>query len=504
MQTLSYFALAQRHAYGQNTALYKGNEYMKTINLAAMIATASLLAACGSDDDSTSAPAINMEKAALVLETNADIAYATYTDSVITAQALKAALAAFKTNPTLENLTASKKAWLVSREPYGQSEVYRFRESPIEAVEGDINAWPLGEALIDYVATGNDGDDFDDSQIGVTAHSVGDDIPAVIDVTNAAGNNIIQTTTITIDENLLASTASADDEHDVIAGYHAIEFLLWGQDLNITNQSTTNGSDRELAVNSTDQGGQRPLSDFEYIDISDTTNEAVRRHLYLEVAVNKLIADLAQVQLGWKSGVVDNYRAQFVTINDASEAKQKLTEILTGMGTLSEGELAGERMQIAFASNSQEDEHSCFSDNTHRDIWLDAEGVSNSFYGQYTGYDSTLNGEDDVTTNAVNGYGINDYLKDVGLDSLATTASDALTATQTNYTAIDTLARDGSPFDVQIMEANRTEQSPVALTIKSLSTQANVIQNIADGLGLGDVVDDEASACNTQDPNSEC
>jgi len=177
---------------------------------------------------------------------------------------------------------------------------------------------------------------------------------------------------------------------------------------------------------------------------------------------------------------------------------------LTGMGTLSEGELAGERMQIAFASNSQEDEHSCFSDNTHRDIWLDAEGVSNSFYGSYAGYDSTLNGTDDVTTNAIDGYGLDDYLTEVGLDSLVASAKDALGLTEINYTEIDTMARAGSPFDVQIMAANRTAQSPVAKTIISLEAQARAIQDIATELNLGDVVEDDASECETTTPDVEC
>lgn len=498
---------------------------MNLIKLAACVASTSLLIACGgsgsssSDSnanvDSSSTPAINMEKAQLVLETNADIAYAAYTDSVETAKALKTALATFKNDPTEANLEAAKEAWLVSREPYGQTEVYRFRNSPIDSTdyssedgpEGDINAWPLGEALIDYVNTGNDGDDFDNDEIGVTEHSVGDDLTAVIDVTNAdPSNTIIGNTDIEINAALLANTATAEDEHDVIAGYHAIEFLLWGQDLNTTDQSTTDGTDRDEAVNMTKNGGQRPIEDFvpgiaEGVSY-DSTKLSHRRHQFLEVAVDKLIADLEAVQAGWEDDVDGNYRDQFTTIDNEADAKQKLTEILTGMGTLSEGELAGERMQIAFSSNSQEDEHSCFSDNTHRDIWLNAEGVSNSFYGTYAGYDSNLDGTDDVTTNAVNGYGIDDYLTDVGLTDIVAEATTALNLTETNYTAIDTSARSGSPFDVLIM--NPTEDSYVSKTVKSLSAQARLLQTAADQLGLGTVVDEEASSCDTQNPTSEC
>jgi putative iron-regulated protein len=487
---------------------------MKRLKLAACITSMSLLIACGGGGSSSSETAINIEKAQLVLNTNADIALATYTDSVETAKTLKAALITFKNNSTEENLTAAKTAWLVAREPYGQTEVYRFRNSPVDSldVEGDLNAWPLGEALIDYVNTGNDGDDFDNDQIGVTEHGFGDNITAVIDVTNASSqagntNTIIGNTDIVIDDTLLAKGLAAEDEHDVISGYHAIEFLLWGQDLN-NDAGTTAKNDREEAVkteavktatdpiNTFAAGGQRPLTDF------TTDTHADRRHAYLEVVVNKLIADLELVQAEWAKGSTTNYRAKFTIITNEADAKQKLTEILTGMGTLSEGELAGERMQIAFSSNSQEDEHSCFSDNTHRDIWLNAEGVSNSFYGSYAGYDSTLDGTDNETTNAIDGYGIDEYLTEVGLTGIAVETTAALVLTEINYNLIDASARNGAPFDVLIMSA--TEENPVAKTIKSLNAQSRLIQDAANQLGLGTVVEEDASDCNTENPTTGC
>jgi putative iron-regulated protein len=503
---------------------------MTFLKLAACITSASLLMACGggggsSSTPTTSAPAINLEKAQDVLETNADIALAAYTDSVETAKALKTALVEFQVEANKADgdrddtvaanlLNAAKKAWLVSREPYGQTEVYRFRNSPVDEldVEGDLNAWPLGEALIDYVNTGNDGDDFDNKQIGVTEHGVGTDISAVIDVTNASDkaantNTIIGNTDIVINDALLAKGLSAEDEHDVLSGYHAIEFLLWGQDLNNDAETTTkfnreNAVKTEAVKTATDPvntfatGGQRPLTDF------TTDTNAERRHQYLAIVVDKLIADLEMVQAEWAEGSTTNYRAKFTTIADAADAKQKLTEILTGMGTLSVGELAGERMQIAFSNNSQEDEHSCFSDNTHRDIWLNAEGVSNSFYGTYAGYDSNLDGIDDVATNAVDGYGINDYLTEVGLTGIVAETTSALALTEDNYNLIDASARNGVPFDVLIMTLSET--SPVALTIKSLSAQSRAIQKAADQLGLGGVIDEDASSCNSQNPTSTC
>lgn len=489
---------------------------MNKLKLVAAMSAALMVTACGSDDNdsndnatdnSGSDKVLNLGNVEKVLETNADIAYAAYSDAVTTAEALKTAIAAFKAEPTQANLDAAKKAWLVAREPYGQTEVYRFRMSPIDSSdyssedgpEGDINAWPLGEALIDYVKTNTT--DFGTDQIGVTEHQTDVNGGAAIDAdvaSNSPAENIIGNRDIVINADLLANTATAEDEHDVISGYHAIEFLLWGQDLN-NNAEPTNGTDRGEAVKTWAAqnlafGGQRPLTDF------TTDANADRRFQFLEVAVDKLIADLKQVRDGWAEGA--SYRTAFVQADSQEQAKQKLAEIMTGMGTLSEGELAGERMQIAFSSNSQEDEHSCFSDNTHRDIWLNAEGVSNSFYGRYAGYDSTLDGADDVTTNAVDGYGLDDFLKDEGQEELVTKLSAALVKTETAYTTIDNQARAGTPFDVLIQS---TDTSSVADTIVALNEQAAVISEAANALELGAVVvDPEASACDTQNPTAAC
>lgn len=458
------------------------------------------------DGGETQGERLDLADVRKLVETNADIALAVYEDAVASAEQLAAAIEAFEGDPSQDNFDAAKRAWLVAREPYGQSEVYRFRNSPIDSTdyrsedgpEGDINAWPLGEALIDYVITNDQ--DFDTDQVGVSAHGTPVNSGEAIDADFAASNpaeNIIGNEQIEINAALLSNTATADDEHDVIAGYHAIEFLLWGQDLNDDAEPTT-GDDREQAVKTHGapnlaSGGQRPLSDF------TTGTGAERRFAYLKVATSKLIADLKQVRDGWEPGA--EYREAFTTIEDQADARQKLAEMLTGMGTLSEGELAGERMQIAFSANSQEDEHSCFSDNTHRDIWLNAEGVKNSFLGEYDGYDSTLDGRDDADTNAVSGYGLDDFLVDAGYEELAEQLSEALGDTEDGYEEIDRLAREGQPFDVLIQS---TSSQAVVDTIIALNAQAAVITEIADVLELGTVVDPEASACDTNDPSSEC
>ncbi|MEO1233891.1 MAG: imelysin family protein [Myxococcota bacterium] len=465
--------------------------------------------ACGDDDPDTPPVSTDPNDLTLlrqVLDTNADIAFAAYSDSVSAAEAMKAAVETFLMGPSPQTFANAKAAWLAAREPYGQTEVYRFRASPIDDTnydvsdgedgpEGDINAWPLGEALIDYVVQGTD---FGEAEVGVTAHQTG--------VADPIGQNtIINSTSITIDADLLANTATAEDEHDVIAGYHAIEFLLWGQDLNADGSADT-VTTRDMTA------GQRPHTDF--IQGAGCTSGptaetdgtlCTRRATYLRVAIDKLIADLTSVRDAWAAGA--SYRTAFTTVADLEEGKGRLLEILTGMGTLSEGELGGERMQISLSANSQEDEHSCFSDNTHRDIWLNAEGVQNSYRGEYAGYDSTGDGTDDMVARAVSGYGWDDYLKDVGFETLAGEIETALATTAAGYQAIDAAARQGMTVDRVIIDASSEAARPMRDTIIALNAQATQIARIATELGLGDasdVVDPDASECDTSDPTSSC
>jgi len=271
------------------------------------------------------------------IETYADIVYRNYSDAYADAVKLQQAIQTFLNEPNSRTMTLARNAWLRSRESYGQSEVFRFYEGPIdfadpetgeEGPEGLINAWPLNEAYIDYVK-GNP----------------------------KAG--IIRQADVTITRDLLVERNAADDEANVTTGYHAIEFLLWGQDHRL------------------DGAGERPASDFAG---RGTINE--RRRQYLKVVTDLLVDHLAGLKAEWAPGK-DNYRKRFV----AMDQKQALGDILTGMATLSGFELASERMAVALDSGDQEDEHSCFSDNTHRDIVTNAQGIYNVYFGTYGDYE---------------------------------------------------------------------------------------------------------------------
>ena len=397
-----------------------------------------------------------------VVTSNANIAYAVYADSLISAQTMRDLLTTFIAAPSEANLINAKQAWLASREPYGQSEVYRFREGPIDALladgtigedgdgpEGRINAWPLGEAIIDYVAVEVDGDSGPESAANALSGNV---------IANTADYPSINAETIQ------GVFEFGEDERNVTTGYHAVEFLLWGQDLNLDQSGS---GDRDSS------GGQRPVTDYSIIlgectsgTVAVTDDICVRRADYLLASADVLIADLATVVAAWEPGAGVHY-STFVAAGDASLAK-----IFEGMGRLSYGELAGERINIALKTDSQEDEHSCFSDNTHRDIFLNAKGVQNSFNASYT----RIDGEQ------IEGASIYDLMVVEGEHELANSLRASLEATMSAAAVIDTKAKTGTPFDVLIQQG--INQPNVVAVIDTLVSQTDYIEQAIVALGI--------------------
>jgi len=80
-----------------------------------------------------------------------DLAHATYKDALVTAQTLQQAINTLLETPTEANLQAARQAWLAARVAYQQSEVFRFGNAIVDDWEGQLNAWPLDEGMIDYV-----------------------------------------------------------------------------------------------------------------------------------------------------------------------------------------------------------------------------------------------------------------------------------------------------------------------------------------------------------------
>ncbi|WP_157669879.1 imelysin family protein [Chitinibacter sp. GC72] len=249
---------------------------------------------------------------------------ASYQDSLSSARDMQGKINAFLAAPSPQTLKAAQAAWLEAREWYGQSEAFRFYGGPIDSEtgpEGFINAWPLDEAYID----------------GVKGKPKAGIINSKAAITEAK----------------LRSLNERGGEENIATGWHAIEFLLWGQDL------------------SRDSAGQRPFTDY------TTAPNAKRRGEYLKLVTQMLVDDLASVEKEWQPNQ-QNFRAQF-----EQGGNDSIKKIFTSLGTLSRGELAGERIEVALDTQNQEDEHSCFSDNTHRDIVSNAKGIQNVWEGRF-------------------------------------------------------------------------------------------------------------------------
>ena len=292
------------------------------------------------------------------LSAYADRAIADYKAALADAKTLQTALTTFTNAPTEATFTAAKEAWLASRESYGITEIFRLSNGPIDAEEGfaatfgapegQLNAWPLDENYIDYI----------------------------VDSSGTRTNVGIIYGTDTITKELLAGLNEVGGDANVATGYHAIEFLLWGQDQdyasfiadNVTHGATT--------------AGQRPLSDYtptepSSIDIRDIdpNTASERRKTYLNAAVELMVDDLQSMVDAWTTG---GYKEALIGEGaHAIDAKTALTQIMGGMGVFIKSELANERIAVAALTPSEEDEHSCFSDNTHRDIALNYQGFKN-------------------------------------------------------------------------------------------------------------------------------
>lgn len=293
---------------------------------------------------------------AAVVKTYADIAEATFGDSLTTAKALQAAIDKLVAEPSEAHLAAARKAWVAARNPYQQSEVYRFGNAIVDDWEGKVNAWPLDEGLIDYVAEsyGTESDENPFYAANVIANKQ-----------LKAGGETIDATVINTD--LLQKLQEAGGvESNVAIGYHAIEFLLWGQDLNGTGPGA----------------GNRPWTD--YAKGSACTNgNCDRRAAYLTSATALLVEDLSWMVDQWKVG--GEARKQL----DEKGPDGGIVTILTGLGSLSYGELAGERTKLGLILHDPEEEQDCFSDNTHNSHYYDVVGMVNVYRGSYTRLDGT-------------------------------------------------------------------------------------------------------------------
>lgn len=377
---------------------------------------------------------------AAVVRTYGDMAAAMYGDSLATGQRLQAAVGAFLAQPSAAAQQAAKAAWLAARVPYQKTEGFRFGNGAVDDWEGKVNAWPLDEGLIDYVA-GSYGEASDENPLYT--------LNVVANRTLRVGPDEVDASTI--DADLLRGLHEAlDVEKNVAVGYHAVEFLLWGQDLNGTGPGA----------------GARPWTDF---SLEGCTNgNCDRRRDYLRVTTDMLVEDLGQMAASWAPG--GGARKQ---LEDKGEAGG-LGAILTGIGSLSYGELAGERMKLGLLLNDPEEEHDCFADNTHNSHYYNQVGMLAIWDGSYNRVDGSK----------VQGPGVAD-LAAVRAPEAKVAADKAMLDGLAKLKAVKDTADSGRmTYDQMLAEGNAEGNQALQAAVDALVAQTRAVEKVVAGLGV--------------------
>ena len=343
----------------------------------------------------------------------ATLVHANYEDTLAAARTMQAAIQAFTAKPSGEALAEARKQWLAAREFYGQTEAFRFYGGPIDndnGAEGRINAWPMDESFVDSVE-------------------------------GKPNAGLVNNRKFSITKKNLAAQNERGGEENIATGWHAIEFFLWGQDLSETGP------------------GDRSFEDF----VDGKKPNADRRRQYLNVVTELLIDDLGTLVKAWAPDAKANYRAKF-----ARGGQESVRKIFVGLGSLSRGELAGERLEVALNSQDQEDEHSCFSDNTHRDAVTNAKGIQNVWLGEYKRADGSV-------------------VKGASLRDLVAAKDAALADKTTQQIAASVAAAEAiqAPFDREIIGGKDAPgRQRIQKTIDSLTQQRKDLVAAANAVGI--------------------
>ena len=383
------------------------------------------------------------------------IAHAGYEDSLIAARDLQAAVDVLIQTPSAKALQDARAAWLAARVPYQQTEVLRFGNAIVDDWEGKVNAWPLDEGLIDYV---------DPSYGGASDANEYAALNVVAAPTFTLSGEDVDATEITPD--LLSGQLHEADaiEANVATGYHAIEFLLWGQDLNGTDHGA----------------GDRPWTDYAAGD-DCTGGNCDRRGDYLKAATDLLVSDLEWMTAQWAEG---GEAATGLT----ADPDAAISAMLTGMGSLSYGELAGERMKLGVMLNDPEEEHDCFSDNTHNSHYYDGLGIRNVYLGEYARIDGTVVSGESLSSLVAEADAAVDQSLRAGLDDSVAKLG-----------RIKTVAEGGTSYDQMLARGNDAGEGLIMAAVDALVAQTQDIERAVTLLGAQDVAIEGSDSLDSPD-----
>jgi len=369
-----------------------------------------------------------------------NMAEAMYGDALIMARRLQNAAKVLADKPSEASLKAARAAWIAARPSYMQTEVFRFGNHVVDDWEGRVNSWPLDEGLIDYVDTVKYGEESDENPL-YTAN-------VIANRQIKFGGKMLDASRI--DWKLLRQLQEAGDvEANVATGYHAIEFLLWGQDLNGTGPGA----------------GNRPWTD--YAKQGCTNGNCDRRAQYLMTATQLLVDDLSEMTADWKPEGLARKALTETGIDGG------IGDILTGIGSLSYGELAGERMKLGMLLHDPEEEQDCFSDNTHNSHYYDVMGMMIVYGGEYKRVDGKV----------VKGPSVSDLVRKMAPD-LDTEMRAKLQAAHAAVLAIKQRAETKEAYDQMIGPNNPEGNAVIQAAIDRLTDQTKTLERVVASLKL--------------------
>ena len=355
-----------------------------------------------------------------ILRNHANLAHALYSDAHAEAISLATAVESFTESPSDDGFSKCRLAWKLAYNKYLKCDALRFSEGPIDNsknLDRLIGAWPINERLIDYVGQ---------SENGIINN------PTILNEITASG---------------LEAKNEALGKDEVTTGFHVIEFLLWGSDTGDASALTT---------------GVRTFDDYLLND--STILNADRRQDYVTSSANLLVSHLSTLSIQWDSLGVNNYRQTFLSL----EPDDALKLILTGLGTLTRGELADRALQNPLEKSDPALEISNFSDNTVTDIISMKRSMELVYYGEY----------ESETTLPVKGASLEDLLTTLNPDR-------AKHVTETFDLLTETMVKIPSPFDIQVGFEAANGPGPITKAVDVLLVLEDHWYEVARDIGFG-------------------
>lgn len=358
-----------------------------------------------------------------------------YLESLEAARRLFETLKTLVASPSEASHAAAKVAWIEAHRIYSRTEVLRFGNPNVDAWETRVNAWPVDEGFLDYVSPRYV---YEGGNPHALYNLIGTDF-------QIAPSFIVEARS-EMDPKAGVYRGFTDNETNVATGFHAIEFLLWGQDLNLSPKAA----------------GERPHTDY-LLGEGGTGGNIKRRGEYLLAVGGILVSDLLEAVQDWDPENPTLYSKAFREL----PLEIRLDRIILGMGGLSNAELAGERIQVALLASDQEEEQSCFSDTTHLALQENALCIESLYFGR-----------DDLSGGrVVEGPSLSSLVAkmDPGLDLRLRSE---FAATRATAERVVKHAETVEPFDRMIQSGNMTGRELLNEWIAALKTQTVSIEAI--------------------------